>query len=355
MDAFFASVEERDKPYLKGMPVIVGADPSGGAGRGVVSTASYAARRYGIYSATPIGKAWRLCEEAHKQGKPACVFITPEFSRYGEAAREVFAIVRRFVPDIEQTSIDEAYLNMSFSKSFKAARGIAEDIKRAIKKGTALSCSIGIAPNKMVAKIASDYQKPDGLTVVAPRKVESFLAPLPVLAIPGVGPKAEGKFRALSAGTIQDARRLSWQEMEAHFGSLGISLYERLRGIDDRPFETLPTLRKSIGKHHTFSADTRDMDAVLAVIREHAAEITATMKRKGFTAFKTVVLTVRFEDFTTATRSLTLDAPAASARPIVLAATKLLFPFFEKSGNPNGQAIRLVGVRVEKLSAPSTI
>jgi nucleotidyltransferase/DNA polymerase involved in DNA repair len=200
-----------------------------------------------------------------------------------------------------------------------------------------------------VAKIASDHQKPDGLTVVTAKRAEQFLAPLLVKAIPGIGPKAAQALRALGAESISDARRFSWEELERRFGSQGLSLWERFRGIDERPIAAEAPERKSIGKHFTFDTDTHDMEEVLAVIKEQANEIMDTLKRKSFRSFKTVVVTVRFTDFTTNTRSLTLDAPANSARSIILTATKLLFPFFEKSGNPEGKAIRLVGVRIEKL------
>ena len=349
MDAFFASVEERDKPYLKGLPVVVGSDPQEGRGRGVVSTANYQARILGVHSALPIRKAWELCEASRKAGGPRCVFVTSGFARYGKASIDVFKIVRARVPVISQTSVDEAYLDLSFCKTFKKARVFAQTLKKEIQKGTGLSCSIGIGNSKMLAKICSDHEKPNGLTVVLPENTETFLHPLSIRSIPGVGVKAAETFARLGVRTIGDAQKYSWEEFQAKFGKHGFSLWERVRGIDERPVEGEKVKRKSIGKHYTFAVDTHEVKEVLAVAKEQIKSIVHEVHAQGFTEFRTVVLTIRFADFTTTTRSLTLSSPIASARDLELKVTKLLFPFFEKSGNPQGKAIRLVGVRVEKM------
>lgn len=350
MDAFFASVEERDKPYLKGLPVIVGSDPQNGSGRGVVSTANYKARELGIGSAMPIQKAWKLCEESRKKGGTRCVFVTSGFHRYGPASREVFTIVRKHVPVVAQASIDEAYLDLTFCKTFKTAKELAERIKKEITKSTKLTCSIGIGNSKMIAKIASDFKKPDGLTVIYPRSVDSFLKPLSIRALPGVGKKAEASLHRLGIRTVGDLQAYSWNELQRRFGKHGFSMWERSRGIDDREITPTKPQRKSIGKHHTFAEDVHDMEIVLAALKKQIQVIVREVGKQGFTEFRTVVLTVRFEDFITVTRSLTLEAPIATARELELKAIKLLLPFFEQKENPKGKAIRLVGIRVEKLS-----
>jgi len=349
MDAFFASVEERDKPYLKGLPVVVGSDPQEGKGRGVVSTANYQARKLGIGSALPIQKAWQLCEESRKKGGPRCAFITSGFSRYGEASSHVFAVVRTLVPEIAQTSVDEAYLDLSFCGTFKKAQALAVKIKKEVKKQTGLTCSIGIGASKMVAKICSDYEKPDGLTVVLPEDTEDFLKPLSIRSIPGVGKVSEQTFKKLGVRTIEDAQKYSWEEFQKKFGKHGFSMWEKVRGIDEREVETKKAKRQSIGKHYTFARDTKDMKEVLGVLKEQIKTILQSVKNQGFVEFRTVVLTVRFEDFTTRTRSLTLEESIRTAKELELKATKLLFPFFETKENPKGLAIRLIGVRVEKL------
>ena len=349
MDAFFASVEERDKPYLKGLPVIVGADPKEGAGRGVVSTANYEARKLGIGSALPIRTAWQLCEEHRAHGGARCVFITSGFSKYRTASHEVFAVLRELVPTVAQVSVDEAYLDFTHTKSYTKALTLGQHIQQTIKKRTGLTCSIGIGPNKMIAKIASDFNKPNGLTVVTPQDVHAFLAPLPVRRIPGVGKKATETFRRMGVHTIGDVQKYSWEALQAQFGTHGFSMWERVRGIDERAVVAEPAVRKSIGKHHTFSEDTRSREEVLLVVRKQCKSILAQVHARAFTSFRTVVLTVRFENFTTVTRSLTRDEPMTTQKDIELKATKLLLPFFEKTENPTNSAIRLVGVRVEKL------
>jgi nucleotidyltransferase/DNA polymerase involved in DNA repair len=350
MDAFFASVEERDKPYLKGLPVIVGADPQAGRGRGVVATANYTARELGIGSALPIRAAWELCEAYRKIGGVRCVFITSGFHRYASASREVFAIVREYVPVVMQTSVDEAYLDLGFCKTFARAEVLAKKLRKEIKKRTKLTSSIGISNSRMVAKIASDYGKPNGLTVVLPRHVETFLRPLHIRNIPGIGVRGGHIFARLGVKTIGDAQKYSWEEMQKQFGKHGFLIWERVRGIDKREMETRKVTRKSIGKHHTFGEDTRDMKKAVETIQQHIKVILKEVTAQGFKEFRTVVLTVRFDDFVTVTRSLTLDEPISSARQLELKVIKLLLPFFERTENPKNKALRLIGVRVEKLT-----
>jgi len=349
LDAFFASVEERDKPHLRGLPVVVGADPKGGAGRGVVSTANYKAREYGIRSALPIKSAWRLSEEAKERGEKACAFITPSFNRYNPASEAVFAIVAKYVPRYEQSSIDEAYLDLSHLGTFKKAQEEMEKMKKEIRRTTKLSSSIGIGPSKLVAKIASDVDKPNGLTVVRPSEVENFLGKMSVRAIPGIGPKAGESLKKMGVEIVADARKYSWEELEKRFGKWGFVLYERVRGIDEREVRVEPEERKSIGKHETFSEDMLHFNKTIAELRKMSTSIVCTFKKHGFVGFRTVVLTVRFSDFTTRTRSVTTELPMASERELNTKMMKLLLPFFEGKENPQKKNIRLVGLRIEKL------
>ncbi|PIT91253.1 DNA polymerase IV [Candidatus Kaiserbacteria bacterium CG10_big_fil_rev_8_21_14_0_10_49_17] len=349
LDAFFASVEERDKPYLRGLPVVVGADPKGGAGRGVVSTANYAARKYGIRSALPIKTAWRLSEEAKARGERACAFIAPSFSRYRPASKAIFDIVAQYTPCFEQSSIDEAYLDLSHLRTYTKAREEMEKMKREIRRKTKLSSSIGIGPSKLVAKIASDVDKPNGLTVVRPKDVEKFLGSMPVRAIPGIGPKAAAVLQKIGVEKVADARMYSWEELEKHFGKWGFVLYERVRGIDEREVLAEPEDAKSIGKHKTFAEDMLNFNAIVAELRRMSASLIRSLSKKGFVGFRTVVLTVRFADFTTRTRSVTSALPMASERELNAKMMKLLLPFFEGKENPQKKKIRLVGLRIEKL------
>jgi len=350
MDAFFASVEERDKPYLKGLPVIVGSDPKGGMGRGVVSTANYKARELGIGSALPIRKAWELCENSRKTGGDRCVFITSGSRGYGLASSEVFSIVHKWVPNISRASIDEAYLDLGFCKSFKEAKKLAVELKKEIKNKTKLTCTIGISNSRMVAKIASGYKKPDGLTVILPRNVDKFLRPLPIRSVPGIGEKNEKIFHRLGVKTIDDAQQYSWEELQNAFGKHGFSIWEHVRGIDERKVESSREKRKSIGKHHTFAKDTNDIKKVAKTMGKQIRLILNEVRTQGFKEFRTVVLTVRFDDFTTVTRSLTLPSAISTITQLELKSTKLLLPFFETAGNPANKAIRLIGIRVEKLN-----
>lgn len=348
MDAFFAAVEERDKRWLRGLPVVVGSDPKGGRGKGVVSTANYQAREYGIFSAFPITVAWRLSEAARSQGKPGVAFIVPTFKKYSSESEKVFSIVKKHVPNIQQTSVDEAYLDVSFTRSFKGAKSMAEQITKEIKRKRKLTCSIGIGPNKMIAKIASDYKKPDGLTSVLPKEVMGFLAPLPITVIPGIGPKTAEKLYKRGIKTVEEARTLSWEELESFFGTFGFDLYQKFRGEGNAVLDPEREY-KSIGLHETFNNDTRDMKFVFSVLENMARKITRRLKEQGFGSFRTVVLTVRFADFETRTRSVTVKNATDTERELYLKAIKLALPFFEHKENPYKKAIRMVGLRIEKI------
>ena len=348
MDAFFAAIEERDNPLLCGLPIVVGADPRGGKGRGVVSTANYEARQYGIHSALPISKAWRLSEMARRQGQPPATFLPVRMERYGEVSDHVMETLRRFIFLVEQASIDEAYFDLSSCESYTLAGDICRKIKNAIQDEERLTASVGIGPNKLIAKIASGMDKPDGLTVVREEDAAAFLAPLPVRIIPGVGPKTETELAKIGARTIKDMRRFSQEELRAMFGKRGADLYEKVRGRDESPIEEIYE-PKSIGEQETFEQDTRNGQLLAARLRALCRDVLERLTAEGFTHFRTVVLTVRFADFETKSRSHTLPSPTGHPRVFEEEATKLLLPFLDERENPQGKLIRLIGIRVEKL------
>ncbi|MDP2650953.1 MAG: DNA polymerase IV, partial [bacterium] len=257
MDAFFASIEERDNERFKGMPVVVGADPRGGNGRGVVSTANYKAREYGIHSAQPISIAWRLSEEAKRQGKPAAIFMGVNMEKYANVSEKVMATIQKHIPMIEEAGIDEAYGDLSFAGSYARAETICKEVKSEIKKKERLTISVGVAPNKFIAKIASGIKKPDGLAVIKENEAEEFLAPLSVRQIPGVGPKTEMLLQRKRIKLVKDLKKFSREELIEWLGKWGSDLYDKARGRDDSPVveEYTP---KSVGKEETFLEDSKD-------------------------------------------------------------------------------------------------
>ncbi len=365
MDAFFAAVEERDNPSLAGLPIVVGADPDGGYGRGVVSTANYKAREYGIYSAMPISRAWRLSEEAKKKGKPAAIFLRGNFQKYAEASAHIMEILRKHSPTVEEASIDEAYFELTWRLGPQVREGsrlpwekaaeTAQKIKKEIFEKEKLTGSIGIGPNKLIAKIASDFKKPDGLTVVKEADAEKFLEPMGVRKIPGIGPKAEEKLAARGVFLMRDIRKLSKDELGKLFGKWGFEMYERVRGRDDSPLIT-EREAKSIGEQTTFQKDTSEPDFLMKELDELCKDVFARFKKDGWKSFRTVAITVRFSDFETKTRSHTVKSPASSAggsvsniKDLELEALKLFLPFLDSRENPHRKAVRLLGIRIERL------
>ena len=350
MDAFFAAIEERDTPAFRGVPLVVGADPLGGNGRGVASTANYLARAYGIHSATPISVAWRLSEAARRRGQPAVTFVSVDMPKYLRVSDAVMRVIRRFIPTVEQASIDEAYGDLSFVESYEAAESLCRLIKTAIKEEERLTASVGIAPNKLVAKIASGMQKPDGLTIVRTDEVESFLAPLPVRAIPGIGPQTEARLARERIRFVKDLKSLPANQLETLFGKRGRDLYERIRGVDNSPIEEYSE-PKSISEQETFATDTLESQVLLSTIRVLAQGVMERVQHEGFRTFRTVVLTVRFADFETRSRSHTIAESANDSATLYREGLKLLLPFLDRRDNPNRKRIRLLGLRVEKLEA----
>ena len=352
MDAFYAAVEERLNPALRDLPVVVGADPNEGKGRGVVTTANYRAREFGIRSALPISRAWRLAEAACKRGVPATVFLRPNMSLYREVSGRIMQILQAYAGAFEEASIDEAYLDVSSLENFAAARERMLALKSEIRDREGLGCSVGIGPNKLIAKIASGRYKPDGLTMVEPDHVAAFLGPLPARVIPGIGPKSEQFLRRKNLCTVDDLRRLPESTLVEWFGKWGMRLFEKVRGIDDSEV-TNEWTRKSLGEQETFAEDTRDQAAVVECLDRMAERILAKLNGQEFKGFRTVTVTVRFGDFQTSSRSRTVkDGIRMDEDPLPRlkqAALSLILPFFDARENPRGKAFRLIGLRVEKL------
>jgi nucleotidyltransferase/DNA polymerase involved in DNA repair len=334
MDAFYASIEQREDPSLRGKPVVVGADPQQGEGRGVVAAASYEARRYGVHSAQPISQAWRNCPEG--------VYLRPRFDLYEDESREVFAIVGDAVDVLEPVSIDEAYADVTerVDGDWAAAERLAEALARRIRDERGLTCSIGIGPNKLVAKIAADEDKPDGRTLVEAAEVQAFLAPKPVDVIPGVGPKTRQALEAAGVETVGELAERSAAEMEEAFGAWGPQMVERARGRDERPV-TSEHERKSVGVETTFPEDVEPEEArqALADVAAEAARRLADRDLQG----RTIALKVRLSPFETFTRQRTLPAPTDRSATIERVAGEL----FDEADVD--RRVRLLGVRIASL------
>ncbi len=356
MDAFFAAVEERYNPQFRGLPIVVGADPKQGKGRGVVSTASYAARKYGIHSAMPITRAWRLSEEARQRGQAPAVFLTGQFSLYNEVSQRIMAILAGCADAFEQASVDEAYLEWKYHEASIENRGdewveiekLAKEVQQEIFAQEKLTCSVGIGPNKLVAKIASDFKKPGGLTIVRPEEVEMFLAPMSIRAIPGIGPKGEQFLNQKNIRTIGGLQKISEADLTKWLGKWGMDLFQKARGISGSQVSN-DWVAKSIGEEETFQEDTREAAFVLDRATTLADYVFRRLREEGFASFRTVVVKVRFSDFTTLTRSHTAPKPLATVESLRGEMLRLFLPFLDQRENPQRKKIRLIGVRVEKL------
>jgi len=278
MDAFYASVEARYTPALRDRPLVVGADPKEGRGRGVVTAASYAARRYGIRSALPISRAWRLAQAARRRGEPEVVFVQGNRKLYVEVSERIMAILATRADAFEEASIDEAYLDLSSLDGLDAAAERARQIKNEIVEREGLTCSVGLGPNKLVAKIASDARKPDGLMIVTPADVQAFLDPLPIRVIPGIGPKTEAVLHERRIRTVADLRGIELDQLVEWFGRWGQDMHAKARGLSDSPVsnEWEP---KSVGEQETFEVDTLDAAFVLERVRALAGEVFARFER----------------------------------------------------------------------------
>jgi DNA polymerase IV (DinB-like DNA polymerase) len=350
MDSFFSAVEVRENPELKGLPVIVGgkieteeekaAEEPERKIRGVVSTCSYEAREYGIHSAMPLSKAYELCPDAK--------FLPVNMPLYKHVSREIMTILREYADKIEQVSIDEAFLDVSTKvRNWDEAREYARLIKREILEKEELTCSIGIAPNKTIAKIASAFVKPDGLTVVEEVKAREFLAPLPVKKIPGVGPKTDEVLKKMGIEQIGQLASCDVQKLVAKFGKYGKRLHLIANGIDESEVEE-EWERKSLSRESTFAEDTKDASVLNNCVDELAEEVYNAIMKEGF-VFKTVAIKVKFEDFTIHTRAKTLKSFHSDLSMLKRIAKELMTEFSQGKEKEKEKKIRLVGVRVSNL------
>lgn len=333
MDAFYASVEQRDFPDYRGKPVIVGGSPEG---RGVVAAASYEARKFGVHSAMPSARAVRLCPEA--------IIVKPRFGVYREVSNRIREIFFEFTDKVEPLSLDEAYLDVTENhKDIPSGTLIARAIKQRINDETRLTASAGVSFNKFLAKIASDLDKPDGLAVITPEEAEHFLEDLPVGRFHGVGEATEKKMHALGIKTGRDLKQWSEIDLVERFGKTGRFYYRIVRGIDNRKVKS-NRIRKSFGKERTFSEDVDDMNWIRNFLAELAEKISEGMKRKRI-AGKTVTLKVRYDDFETITRSISFSHYIDSGGDISSAAVKLL-----KETEVGNRKVRLLGITLSNLN-----
>ena len=330
MDAFYASVEQRDRPETRGRPVIVGADPRG---RGVVSAASYEARRFGVHSAMPIGRAFRLCPEG--------VFLPVNMDKYAGVSREIMAVLAGFTPLVEPLSIDEAFLDVTASRALHGDGAvIARAIKVQISVNVSLPASVGVASNKFIAKVASDLRKPDGLVVVDPGDEAAFLAKLPVSRLWGVGRVTGEGLESMGIRTIGQLALTPAANLRARFGKHGPDLLALAHGLDDRAVEP-DAEPKSMGAEETFERDTRDVELLRATLRGQSERVARELRAEGY-AGRTVTLKLRFADFSTITRAHT-DDPTQDGLVIFRRADALF-------GRVRlAQAVRLIGLSVSGL------
>ncbi len=335
LDAFFVAVERLRDPSLEGRPVVVGADPRGGRGRGVVAAASYEARAFGIHSAMPIGEAWRRC--------PHAVYLPGDGARYREAGRRVRAVFRRFTPAVEPVSIDEAYLDLTGTERLHGPPAVtAERIRAAILEETRLPVSMGLATSKVVAKVASEMAKPAGFLHVWPGREAAFLAPLPLARLPGIGPATRERLGEFNLRTLGDLARIDRAFLSEMFGVHGASLASRVRGVDGSAVEERE-VPKSVSRESTFDEDTTDgefCEAILFYLSERAAH---DLRAHRLVA-RTITLKLRYRDFTTVTRSETLATPTDSDRLIAERARALFRATWARR-----VSVRLLGVGLSNL------
>ncbi|MFH0889548.1 MAG: DNA polymerase IV [Candidatus Aenigmatarchaeota archaeon] len=334
LDAFFAACEERENTNLKGKPVIIGADPKGGEGRGVVQTANYEARKFGIHSAMPISTAFRLCPEG--------VYLRPNFELYEKVSSNVMEILKKRADKFEQTGIDEASLDVSSTGGFEKAVQIAKELKKKINEKERVTASVGIAPNKTIAKIASDENKPDGLTVVRPEDVKNFINPKSVRKIGGIGPKTEAILNEMGIKTIKNLASADPEKLKKTLGFMGEYFHILANGIDESPVEEYREI-KSFNREHTFDVDTSDKKEIIDTLNILSTDLYGELKQST-AVFKTVTLKIRFSNFETHTRAESLKSHSNDEKMIKEIAAKLADEFLKTS-----RKIRLVGVRVSNL------
>ena len=340
MDAFFAAIEERDNPKFRGKPIIVGANPKKGKGRGVVSTCSYEARKFGIHSAMPISTAYKKC--------PQGIFLPVDMEKYSRVSHQIYNILYDFTPDVEPISIDEAFMDITGSyRLFKTPRKTCLLIKSRIKNETKLTASVGLAPTKMVAKIASDLEKPDGFVEVTEEKLLDFLWPLDISKLWGLGKKSEPILRRMNINTIGDLAGKDIKELTNIFGKNGAHFWYLANGIDERTVET-QTEVKSVGNETTFEKDTLDTERIKASLMELCEKVSNRLRDSGLKG-RTITLKIRLQGFSTYTRAVTLDTPNNFTDMLYKDIKKLYNSF-----DTRGKKVRLVGVKVSNLSEISS-
>lgn len=337
MDAFYAAVEIRERPELEGKPVIVGPDPRDGHTRGVVLTASYEARRFGAHSAMSCVEALRLCPEA--------VFVPPNFALYGKVSGEIMATLRGFADRLQPSGIEEAYLDVTArcAGNFSRAKELAREIKAAVRREHRLTCSVGVAPSKAVAKIASELEKPDGLTVVSPDHVVEFLAPIPVRKILGVGPKTAERLKEIGLETIADVQAFPRQELVETFGAFGEYLHDVGFGRDSELVVEATGPPESISTETTFERDVGAYEELWETLAELSKAIHGQLLEEKL-AYRTVTLKVRYSNFETHTRSRSLKVHSTDLDPILILNQMMLKEFLA-----SGRKVRLIGVRLSNL------
>ena len=338
MDAFFASVEQRDNPGLRGRPVIVGGSPDR---RGVVAACSYEARRFGVHSAMPCARAARLC--------PKAVFISPRIARYKEISNQVMTIFHDYTDQVEPLSLDEAFLDLTENLVHEAsASRLAQRIRRRIFETTGLTASAGVSCNKFLAKVASNLNKPDGITIIRPSEALAFLTTLPIGRFYGVGKATEAKMERIGVKTGGDLRRFSREELTFHFGKSGEYFHHICRGLDPRQVKS-NRVRKSVGSETTMAEDILDMERIHNILRQLAGSVAASLEKHNFGGY-TLTLKVRYQDFLTVTRSATFKTPLFTTTDILSCLPRLLHD--TQAGR---RKVRLLGVTVSGLIARSGI
>lgn len=341
MDAFFASVEQREHPEFQGKPVVVGADPQGGRGRGVVAACSYEARVFGLHSAMPIGQAYQLC--------PHAIYVRPDGSLYRKVSSQIRAIFERYTDLVEPVSIDEAFLDITGSiRLFGSSTEIARRIKQDIKTEQHLNCSIGLASNKFIAKIISDMSKPNGFKAVPTGTEQDFLADLPVTRMWGIGPKTEAQLTRLGVRTIGEITHRPRAFWEERFGKHGVHLWQLAHGQDDRPV-TPEHQTLSISQETTFAEDTRDIQLLHRTLLALAEGVTGRARKTNVKA-KTVNLKLRYGSFATYTRQRTLPRPTDDVPSVYRVLQELLQAF-----TPLPQPVRLIGAGLTHLEEPQEV
>ncbi|MBZ9573044.1 DNA polymerase IV [Patescibacteria group bacterium] len=333
MDYFFAQIEERENPRFRGKPVVAGADPKGGRGRGVVSTCNYEARKYGIGSAMPISKAFQLCPEA--------IFLPVNHELYENTSRSIMEIVKKYSKIWKIVSLDEAYLDLSFLRNFKKAENLAKRLKREIFKKEKLTSTIGIGPNKLIAKIVSGEAKPNGLLVIEPAGVQKFLDPLNIEKIPGIGPKSAEILRNLGVKIIKDLRKLKKSKLKEIFGKVGEDIAEKARGIDESEVSS-EEIVKSIGKEHTFEKDTREPEIIFSTFEKIIKNVWQEIQEEHF-SIQGVNVICRFQGFETKSKQKSFLPIEPKLEFLEKTAKKLLLELLLK----NQKLVRLIGLRVK--------